>query len=1299
MDYGWRRFWASSETSVYLAYDAFLPDWDPSGMRAAGAERLEDLQDNPCLILLGESGIGKTREIVQYQVACATDGTRIVRRIDLAEYGTGAELRSLAFQSEWYSRWCDGDTILELYLDSLDEAAVSAPSIGAALEAAFAGPNLSRLRLRVVCRPGVWPVSLGARLASLWPNTPPRTLRMLPLRGCDVEAALAAHNYTEDGISAFFDELARTRAHAFAAKPVTLELLIRIFKRNNGTLPPTQAEMYRQGCLELCNEVTPERRDVGHGGLLTAEERMLVASRIAVLTLLSGASAVSMAPADRDLDIDRVLGTFAVYTDVRPIIRDHVREALSTGLFAPAGADRIAWSHRSFAEYLAAAYLLRRGIAIKQALGLLSHNQEPSRIVPQLTGVAGWLAALSGDARRIMLKRNPEAVLETDATEIPEAERAPFVTALLESISEGRASAGSLRSHFASRLVHSGLGRQLAPYLDKTIPEETRHAAVILAEACRVQNLSDRLLEIAVDPAEPVWLRRDAIHAAAATGDQKLLAAKLMPLATSLARGRDALEIKAAILEALWPAAMSTGQLVEAVRQDVPDTGFLGSYDRFVTYSVPELIPTSDLALFYRWVTVQPSSQQLSPTVREMIDGVLCRGLAHLDDADIARELARALLSRITVDHAVLGRFGEATFVGRVAQINPDRRQRLLDALIAAIVESNFAPENDGLTSMPRAIRGLHEIVHSTDFNYLRARYSSSQDRKEREAIAWLLFLAWDRYDSDAFNTIFDMWQEDDLLKTIFEPHYRSVDLQSELAEALRRSGDWEKQQREREQRQKDAFDSRIARLPSLLDRIEAGQTVAWVELNAFLEDWPRGQLIIDIPEFPAWKMLTPEVTARIAHAAESYVFHASCPPDVGSHAISAETIAAYRALKLVAANNRAVLNLSSAATAWAKWADLLVRSPLAFTDDGEIAEWLRCTVFEWAPAEARSAFASLLKTEGASSAIDWIFAHFKPCRSDTLAGVFMAEVENKDLRPENVCAVLSELFRRRCGDIEALCSRLTAQRETELKRAVAGAVALVVEQRGSAWRRLWNDWKQDTPFLRRILVCLVGKTGVEFLTGLNALEIAELYDWTSGIFPPSRYRDAVGGEAITDRHRIAQFRDMLPQVIANSGVTAAVEVLKALAGRHPDQPWLGRLVHIAARTTLERTWAPIAVADLAVVLADAEKRYVASPAHFLEVITESLDRLNAEFQGTPPGAQFLWDTTVNEPKDEESLSDYVAMHLRRDLHNRKIIANREVQFTRRIGGSEQEFDGDETGCALTAGVISVHSAVCETAN
>lgn len=92
--------------------------------------------------------------------------------------------------------------------------------------------------------------------------------------------------------------------------------------------------------------------------------------------------------------------------------------------------------------------------------------------------------------------------------------------------------------------------------------------------------------------------------------------------------------------------------------------------------------------------------------------------------------------------------------------------------------------------------------------------------------------------------------------------------------------------------------------------------------------------------------------------------------------------------------------------------------------------------------------------------------------------------------------------------------------------------------------------------------------------------------------------------------------------------------------------------------------------------------RLVQSGKHLLEVVIESLNRLEAKFHDELPAWREVWDRVPVEkveagtkdkaqnkpmyrPIDENEFSDYVVRHLKADLKERGIIANREVVISK----------------------------------
>jgi hypothetical protein len=122
---------------------------------------------------------------------------------------------------------------------------------------------LDRLRLRVSCRPGLWPATLEGTLKNYFPvvkQEAPLKWDLMPLRERDVLSAAAEHGLE---IEHFKSQLKRAGAYHFASLPLGLKLIIRILGEDTN-LPATHVKMYRRGCQHLVDEHSITRREYAH---------------------------------------------------------------------------------------------------------------------------------------------------------------------------------------------------------------------------------------------------------------------------------------------------------------------------------------------------------------------------------------------------------------------------------------------------------------------------------------------------------------------------------------------------------------------------------------------------------------------------------------------------------------------------------------------------------------------------------------------------------------------------------------------------------------------------------------------------------------------------------------------------------------------------------------------------------------------------------------------------------------------------------------------------------------------------
>jgi hypothetical protein len=110
----WPRFWVKGRERLSEGFVELTSETE-------AIELDERSNDDPCLILLGEPGLGKTYAIDD-AVRRAADAALLVHRVRLGAYDDGAALIGAIVDVPWWRGWLDSSATIHLYLDGLDEA-------------------------------------------------------------------------------------------------------------------------------------------------------------------------------------------------------------------------------------------------------------------------------------------------------------------------------------------------------------------------------------------------------------------------------------------------------------------------------------------------------------------------------------------------------------------------------------------------------------------------------------------------------------------------------------------------------------------------------------------------------------------------------------------------------------------------------------------------------------------------------------------------------------------------------------------------------------------------------------------------------------------------------------------------------------------------------------------------------------------------------------------------------------------------------------------------------------------------
>ena len=685
--YPWVRFWVPHDSTIDLSDAGFLRDPTEGFGRGHGPSTLTELQDRRSLVLLGEPGIGKSTVLkeeasrVEAQVSEAGD---VSTYADLRDYSSEDRLCKRIFESEEFLAWKNGTSHLFLHLDSLDEALLRIDTIANLLASELRDTPTDRMSIRIACRTAVWPANtLGVALKGIWGDAS-GVFELAPLRRRDIIAALEMHEIEVEG---FVRALFGAQATPFAIKPLTLKMLLSIYQQG-GELPRSNVELYKRGCLALCEEQNDSRRDSGRLGRLNASQRMRLAGRIASATIIGNRFAVWKGPEvncpREDIAVSALSkraeeGEFPAFTATN----DDVREALDTGLFSSRGETRMGWAHQGYGEFLAALYLFERGVPPEATLQVLLHPD--GGLIPQLSVAAAWAASLSSKVRTALIIDEPLALLRGDLSGWSDDDRGLLVKSLLESV-ERKEITDSLYSNAEvyAKLIHPQLGNQLRPVIgDRQRSIQARRLALLIAEKCRLMELQPDLLHVALDIDDLPQVRASAVSALEYCGDATV-PALVRPLADGRGGADPLHDIKGNALDLLWPEHITAVELFQVLTPSVDN--YYGSYALF-KLALPDRLKTADLLPALDWSTQVIGRSRFNGGYQDksLADAIMFKSWQVFEETELTQPFLRHMAVRLR-EHGDLCRgtdhSAQDTFRTRLKN-DVSRRRKFLTALLA----------------------------------------------------------------------------------------------------------------------------------------------------------------------------------------------------------------------------------------------------------------------------------------------------------------------------------------------------------------------------------------------------------------------------------------------------------------------------------------------------------------------------------------------------------------------------------------------------------------------------------------
>lgn len=1291
--YPWKRFWCSYGGSISLSDGGYLSDPDSEWGRVFNPDvlSLDSVAQVPCLILLGEPGIGKSHAMAaakkDIDVKVRQEGDKTFE-CNLRSYGSEDRLVRHLFESDTFITWKKNGHRLYVFLDSLDEGLLRINVLASLLVEELKKiekQTLQRLSLRIACRTADWPQSLETGLRELWGEDAVRTYELAPLRRTDVIEAAKANNLDSEE---FLAEIDRVEAVPLAIKPSTLDFLLRQYQKNRH-FPKTRVALYREGCLLLCEENNQNRRDTQLMGDFSAEQRLIVASRIAAVTIFANRYAVwndvdRGDVADEDVPVRELIsGKEKADGNEFEVSEKVVKEALGTGLFSARGSNRLGWAHQTYAEFLAAYYLVHSGMSLSQLMSLIVHpGDQEGKLVPQLHETAAWLASMVPEVFRELIEKEPEVLLRSDVATAGKEERSALVETLLKLCDEGQSLIhqdwGIYR--YYHKLIHPRLADQLLPYIqDRTKSLVARQVAIGIAQVCKLHALHNDLADIALDSSQPLRVRVDAASAVARTADERTKG-RLRPLVTGETGDDPEDDLKGYGLLALWPAHITARELFALIT--FPQSQVLGrTYESVLHQDIIPHLQVSDLLMALEWVEAQELRLSTDHPLDGLITAIMLRAWEQIDSPGVLEAFARVALKRLKNHNLIVGdRFHPQP--QDFFNDNDEKRKRLLATLLVMLADTE---EDSNILFYPHK-----SLVLPTDIPWMIEDLKTSTVEKIQQAWAQLIERRFRQSDLRQVDTILTACQEVPVLAEVFTWLLKPVELDS--PEAQRAKAQYLEMQGWQDQpSQRPLLDPPPAqRISTLLDACEAGNLVAWWRLNLDMTLEPTSthyedDLEPDLTALPGWKASDSVTRRRIIEAAKSYVLRGEPNTHTwfGTNTFHPPAVAGYRALLLLLQEDSSFVS-QLPVEVWKKWTPVILSYPLSSRLEGEaVHQDLIKRAYQVAPDEMVEHLMILIDKENSESDSLFILQRIKCCLDDSLAKVLLVKLRDEGLKPKVLEQLLTTLLEHGVSEArefaEELLSSTSFSTQEHRTKAILAACALLTHTADAGWSIVGPVLQQNPEFAREVIPAVDSRHLLDrknIGSRLTEEQSADFYLWLVRQYPHDEDPKSEKGDRVRPKENTARFRDSLLQHLKGRGTFQACEAIRRIARELPKLTWLKWTLVEAQHIYRQRTWAPPKPKDILELAKNQQGRLVQSGEQLLEVLIESLQRLEQRLQGENSQAEALWNPvgkTKWKPKDENWFSSYVEDHLERELIPKGVIVNREVVIRRSTGNRRGE--------------------------
>lgn len=1261
------RSWALVEETGLLDEHGYLRERSSWLVREQPLT-LEGFEDEPCLVLLGEAGLGKSHVIKRLESRLRSEGKTVTAKRFSA-------LTDRAFEALWddphVRAWRTQGEPLHLLLDGLDESPLTPERAADRLIALIsAGGDLSRLRLRITGRTFAWSERLEKSFGEIFGK--PRVLQLLPLRRSQVGELLARDVPNADRE---LRDLDARGLGPLASRPLTLQLLVDALKATPTLVAEgSQWDLYDRALLHRRHK-SPR-----------PYEAHRAADVLGAASVFAGRESFSAgAPGlARSTSLDAL-----VSEDLPESERDERVELLREALLLP-GFDGLReerrWEHATFAVFHAARWLAERARTVEEKVRWLKGSKGDGSLdaMPaQVEATAAWLASRDRPLFDRLLAEAPEVLLRCDPASHDADRKRRLVGALLADAE--RVMSQGWRS---LTLIRELGGGDVDAVLDASIrsaerPSAERKLALQIAQASGQTQLASLALHVAISPSEPSDVRSMSLDVVCRHGtvEQRRELQRIVREAT----GELQFEVIERALGGMWrnstgrTNALSLGEMLDLVHRSSVTPARSATY-RFLEQHFWESLTDEEMPTVLTWScsVLDSVSNETQREWHSALQLLVARAWQSSRVGDFDEPLGRFLQKYLnrwqSLPLPTTATIEERRQIaGVIVRASREHTHALVVPLADLLSNDSLEWILSNLTAQNQPTDAIWSEVALLCFRRVAEREADDDDASALAGNDSTLELFCEARGRNAelfrvSHWYFEGLELDDPSVILLRENIRRADAEDASAKTF----DDHIQQQAHECLQllsEDAADNfwRFAHI--VRHSASAGNQVSFERRTQIIETrW--------------WREASPTTRNSVLRAAEAYLV-------VGDPHLEEwfdtpytdhRSDAGYLALQLLCSESRSSLNKLDEAT-WSKWIPALLSQYLWDYQHSLPGRMIGIgrpynimandrALLELAMRHAETAFAAHvdrvldaeLRRRGQIEVLRRTLELRPPQLIERLTARFQAP-----LSPAAIVPLLDAIHESNHDRAVTLAVRLLEDPHSGEACRVQAAIFLLNEGGPLAASRLWRVLAEEITLLYSVAESFTSTKPIEGVapTHLKAVWEKLFARWPSnsdGLFRWDPF------------HTETQLRDAVMRALTSLSTDKAAAALHSLADAHPELPWLRSNALRAEASAKARRWTPWTLEELSRA-ADSPPT-VNDPAvrELVTVLSNLYKSASAELvchdAGIPTGAvrtdgpaRVVWDAIVSEALNSDRLHALVRVACREYSANPSLVA-----VARRLG-------------------------------